>query len=198
MSNAEVRGRFVWHELLTTDTAAAAAFYPKVVPWRTQPSNMPGYTIFMASGLQVAGLMALPAERGRGALADVRGHAKRGCDGRRRRRGSVPGCARPRATSPTSGALPCSPTRRAQPSPCSPRAVGRRRRAHSRRAASPGTSWPRPTWRRRCVSTVGCSAGPRASVTTWARWASTSCSSTAARPSEGCATPRVPRRRPRG
>ncbi len=64
MSNAEVRGRFVWHELLTTDTAAAAAFYPKVVPWRTQPSNMPGYTIFMASGLQVAGLMALPAEAG--------------------------------------------------------------------------------------------------------------------------------------
>jgi uncharacterized protein len=64
MSNAEVRGRFVWHELLTTDTAAAAAFYPKVVPWRTQPSSMPGYTIFMASGLQVAGLMTLPADAG--------------------------------------------------------------------------------------------------------------------------------------
>ena len=64
MSNADVRGRFVWHELLTTDTAAAAAFYPKVVPWRTQPSNMPGYTIFMAGGLQVGGLMALPADAG--------------------------------------------------------------------------------------------------------------------------------------
>jgi predicted enzyme related to lactoylglutathione lyase len=64
MSNADVRGRFVWHELLTTDTAAAAAFYPKVVPWRTQPSNMPGYTIFMAGGLQVGGLMALPADSG--------------------------------------------------------------------------------------------------------------------------------------
>ena len=62
MSNAEVRGRFIWHELLTTDTAAAAAFYPKVVPWRTQPSNMPGYTIFMAGGMQVGGLMALPAD----------------------------------------------------------------------------------------------------------------------------------------
>jgi predicted enzyme related to lactoylglutathione lyase len=64
MSNAEVRGRFVWHELLTTDTAAAAAFYPKVVPWRTQPSNMPGYTIFMAGGIQTGGLMALPADTG--------------------------------------------------------------------------------------------------------------------------------------
>ena len=62
MSNAEVRGRFVWHELLTTDTAAAAAFYPRIVPWRTQPSNMPGYTIFMSGQAQVAGLMALPSE----------------------------------------------------------------------------------------------------------------------------------------
>jgi predicted enzyme related to lactoylglutathione lyase len=60
MSNAEIRGRFMWHELLTTDTAAAATFYAKVLPWRTQPSNMPGYTIFMAGGAQVGGLMALP------------------------------------------------------------------------------------------------------------------------------------------
>jgi predicted enzyme related to lactoylglutathione lyase len=64
MSNAEVRGRFVWHELLTTDTAAAAAFYPRIMPWRTQPSNMPGYTIFMSGQSQVAGLMALPGEAG--------------------------------------------------------------------------------------------------------------------------------------
>ena len=60
MSNAEVRGRFVWHELLTTDTAAAAAFYPRILPWRTQPSNMPGYTLFMAGSAQVAGYMELP------------------------------------------------------------------------------------------------------------------------------------------
>ncbi|MGH8134359.1 MAG: VOC family protein, partial [Steroidobacteraceae bacterium] len=62
MSNAVTLGRFIWHELLTTDTAAAAAFYPKVVPWRTQPSNMPGYTIWMAGGAQIGGLMALPPE----------------------------------------------------------------------------------------------------------------------------------------
>lgn len=64
MSNADVLGRFVWHELLTTDTAAAAAFYQKVVPWRTQPSNMPGYTIWMAGQAQIGGLMALPTEAG--------------------------------------------------------------------------------------------------------------------------------------
>jgi uncharacterized protein len=62
MSNADIRGRFIWHELLTTDTAAAAAFYPKAVPWRTQPSSMPGYTIWMAGQTQVGGLMALPPE----------------------------------------------------------------------------------------------------------------------------------------
>jgi len=64
MSNAEVLGRFVWHELLTNDTAGAAAFYPKVVPWRTAPSSMPGYTIWMAGQNQIGGLMALPAEAG--------------------------------------------------------------------------------------------------------------------------------------
>ena len=64
MSNAEVRGKFIWHELLTTDTAAAASFYAKVLPWRTQPSNMAGYTIFMAGGAQGGGLMALPDDGG--------------------------------------------------------------------------------------------------------------------------------------
>jgi uncharacterized protein len=62
MSNADLRGRFIWHELLTTDTGAAAAFYPKVVPWRTHPSSMPGYTIWMAGQTQVGGLMTLPPD----------------------------------------------------------------------------------------------------------------------------------------
>jgi predicted enzyme related to lactoylglutathione lyase len=69
MSNAEVLGRFVWHELLTTDTAAAAAFYPKVVPWRTAPSNMPGYTIWMAGQNQIGGLMAHTGDGGAGTPA---------------------------------------------------------------------------------------------------------------------------------
>jgi uncharacterized protein len=62
--SSEILGRFVWHELLTTDTAAAAAFYTKVVPWRTAPSSMPGYTIWMAGQTQIGGLMALPTEPG--------------------------------------------------------------------------------------------------------------------------------------
>src|SRR2546429_6897564 len=65
MSTADVRGRFIWHELLTTDTAGAAAFYPRVVPWRTQPSSMPGYRLWMAGQTQIGGLPALPREPGR-------------------------------------------------------------------------------------------------------------------------------------
>jgi uncharacterized protein len=64
MSNAEVLGRFVWHELITPDTAAAASFYAKVVPWRTAPSNMPGYTIWMSGQTQIGGLMTQPSEMG--------------------------------------------------------------------------------------------------------------------------------------
>jgi predicted enzyme related to lactoylglutathione lyase len=62
MSNADIRGKVLWHELLTTDTAAAAAFYPKVLPWRSQPSSMPGYTLWLAGQAQVGGLMALPPD----------------------------------------------------------------------------------------------------------------------------------------
>ena len=61
MSNADIRGRFVWHELMTTDTDAAAAFYSKVVPWKTQDSGMPSYTLWMAGKTQVGGLTGLPA-----------------------------------------------------------------------------------------------------------------------------------------
>ncbi len=64
MSNADIRGRFVWHELMTTDTDAAAAFYSKVVPWKTQDSGMPSYTLWMAGKTQVGGLTGLPADGG--------------------------------------------------------------------------------------------------------------------------------------
>ena len=54
--------RFVWHELMTTDVAAAAAFYPAVVGWRAQDSGMPGvdYTLMMVGPAQVAGMLATP------------------------------------------------------------------------------------------------------------------------------------------
>src|SRR5258708_9222904 len=66
-SATETRGRFVWHELATTDPAAAKIFYEKVIGWKT--SNMEGgefdYTFWLTgdtSDTMIGGLMQLPAE----------------------------------------------------------------------------------------------------------------------------------------
>jgi predicted enzyme related to lactoylglutathione lyase len=64
MSNAEIRGRFVWHELMTTDTDAASDFYSRVVPWKAEDSGMPSYSLFMSGKVRAGGLMALPADDG--------------------------------------------------------------------------------------------------------------------------------------
>lgn len=60
MSNAEIRGRFVWHELMTTDPQAAGTFYSKVLSWKTQSSGMPDYTLWVSGKAQIGGLMAQP------------------------------------------------------------------------------------------------------------------------------------------
>ena len=62
MSNADIRGRFIWPELVTTDPDAAAAFYSKVVPWKTQDSGMPSYRLWMAGQTRVGGLTGSPED----------------------------------------------------------------------------------------------------------------------------------------
>lgn len=62
MSNAEIRGRFVWHELMTTDPQAAGAFYSKILRWKTQPSGMPDYTLWVSGKTMTGGLMAQPED----------------------------------------------------------------------------------------------------------------------------------------
>lgn len=39
MADDSLRGRFVWHELMTTDTKSAAAFLGKVIGWKVQPAG---------------------------------------------------------------------------------------------------------------------------------------------------------------
>jgi predicted enzyme related to lactoylglutathione lyase len=85
----DFQGRFVWYELMTTDPAAAQAFYGSVVGWGAQDSGMSGvaYTLFTVGGKGACGLMALPeAARQAGApphwlgyvaVADVDGTAAR-------------------------------------------------------------------------------------------------------------------------
>ena len=61
---ADHHGRFAWYELITTDVAAAQAFYTKVVGWGAQDASTPGlpYTVFTAGTASVGGLMDLPDE----------------------------------------------------------------------------------------------------------------------------------------
>ena len=63
---ASTPSHFVWYELMTTDPAAARAFYTQVVGWQASDSGMPGmdYTLLSAGPHQVGGLMALPPEAG--------------------------------------------------------------------------------------------------------------------------------------
>jgi predicted enzyme related to lactoylglutathione lyase len=57
-------GHFVWHELLTTDVAAAKQFYGHVVGWQYEDVPMPGmtYSILKTGDTQVGGMMTMPKE----------------------------------------------------------------------------------------------------------------------------------------
>jgi hypothetical protein len=56
--NESIKGRFIWHELITSDTKAAARFYSKVGRLTTQkaPSDA-GYTMLVGSGQPMGGLL---------------------------------------------------------------------------------------------------------------------------------------------
>jgi uncharacterized protein len=57
-------GRFAWYELMTTDMAAAKAFYASVVGWSSQDASTSdlAYAFFTIGGTSVGGLMDLPAD----------------------------------------------------------------------------------------------------------------------------------------
>lgn len=57
-----MHGKFVWYELMTTDTKAAEEFYKNVVGWSARDAGMPGieYTLFSIGDRNVAGLMTMP------------------------------------------------------------------------------------------------------------------------------------------
>ena len=60
MADTTVLGRFLWHELMTTDSKAAQAFYPKVTGWKTQPwEQNADYILWVAKSGPVGGVMEL-------------------------------------------------------------------------------------------------------------------------------------------
>ena len=57
------RGKFIWYDVMTTDTKAAAKFYCDVIGWSAQEHPMVDggtYTVFSKGAVMVAGLMAIP------------------------------------------------------------------------------------------------------------------------------------------
>ena len=58
----EKHAHFAWYELLTTDMAAARAFYGSVLGWQAQDASTPqfSYSVFSAGQAPVCGLMNLP------------------------------------------------------------------------------------------------------------------------------------------
>src|SRR5262252_2330323 len=58
-----MKGRFVWHELMTTDAKAAAGFYSKVAKLKTQPAPFEKtYTMLVGSGRPMGGVMVLAGD----------------------------------------------------------------------------------------------------------------------------------------
>ena len=109
-------GRFAWYELITTDVAAAQAFYTKVVGWGAQDASTPGlpYTLFTAGTASVSGLMDLPDEaRRKGRDAEVGGVCQRQGRGRNGRpaQGVLAEPCTSRRRTATSAALRSSLTR---------------------------------------------------------------------------------------
>jgi len=64
MAGADVQGRFLWYDLMTTDPATAKAFYTQVVGWGTETWGGAGtpYDMWVAGHGPIGGVMQLPAE----------------------------------------------------------------------------------------------------------------------------------------
>jgi predicted enzyme related to lactoylglutathione lyase len=63
MEAVDVRGRFVWHQLMTRDVPGAKKFYGRLVGWKTMPWPLdPAYTVCHADAGPVAGIMEIPAD----------------------------------------------------------------------------------------------------------------------------------------
>jgi predicted enzyme related to lactoylglutathione lyase len=63
MEAADVRGRFVWHELMTRDVPEAKKFYAKLIGWKAQAWPLdPAYTVCHSEQGPTAGIYAIPAD----------------------------------------------------------------------------------------------------------------------------------------
>jgi predicted enzyme related to lactoylglutathione lyase len=66
MSGESNRGRFVWYDLMTSDSDAAKTFYTGVMGWGTEVWENPGmsYTMWKAGETPIGGIMKRPEQAG--------------------------------------------------------------------------------------------------------------------------------------
>jgi predicted enzyme related to lactoylglutathione lyase len=70
MASADVQGKFLWHELITTDPGAAGAFYGKVLGWTPQAWDKdPSYTVLLTPKGPVGGIMKVSPEMQAGGVS---------------------------------------------------------------------------------------------------------------------------------
>jgi predicted enzyme related to lactoylglutathione lyase len=63
MTETTVRGKFLWHTLLTADAETAAEFYDEIVGWKTQRvPHDPDYLLLTLPSGMLAGIRQFPAE----------------------------------------------------------------------------------------------------------------------------------------
>ena len=63
MSDQSIRGRFLWHELVTADLKAAGRFFTTIADWKTEGwDQKPDYQMFVAKTGPMAGLAVLDAQ----------------------------------------------------------------------------------------------------------------------------------------
>ncbi|HEX5008118.1 MAG TPA: VOC family protein [Hyphomonadaceae bacterium] len=63
MEAVDVRGRFVWHQLMTRDVPGSRNFYSGLMGWKAQPWPLdPAYIVCHAADVPVAGITEMPAK----------------------------------------------------------------------------------------------------------------------------------------
>src|SRR6187551_1128129 len=63
MEAVDVRGKFVWHQLMTRDVPGAKKFYSRLTGWSMQPwPPDPSYTVCHSGAGPAAGIMAMPGD----------------------------------------------------------------------------------------------------------------------------------------
>jgi predicted enzyme related to lactoylglutathione lyase len=60
------QGKFVWYDVMTSDSKAAESFYRSVIGWDAKDSGMPNgaYTLLSVGSTMVGGLMPIPPDAG--------------------------------------------------------------------------------------------------------------------------------------